>query len=165
MNGMRVAAVTVNGTGALDSPFTTTMTSPLVAPVGSATTIKVSLHDMIVVTNIPLKVTVLVPCVFPKPRPTRLTNDPTDPADGDTELTTSVKSVVLQLVKWARESPEVDVANNMTPASETLYFTPEIVTADCPAKIVPVTVPDKNPEPTKTVNRMCVSTKTGLKTS
>jgi hypothetical protein len=59
----------------------------------------------------------------------------------------AVKVVVNPFRKCARESPEVEVAMNETPASTLLYTTPVIVAVCVPAKITPVVTPDKAPVP------------------
>jgi len=53
-----------------------------VAPVGTVATILVVVQ-LVVVAVVPLNVTVLVPCVAPKPEPVIVTDDPTAPDVGD----------------------------------------------------------------------------------
>jgi len=61
---------------------TVTTTFPVVAPLGTGTTILVSLQ-LVGVANVPLKVTVLDPCVAPKPTPVIVTGVPGKPLAGD----------------------------------------------------------------------------------
>jgi hypothetical protein len=77
--------VTVKLTPLLACPPTVTTTLPVVAPVGTAATILVALQ-FAGVAVVPLKVTVLVPCVDPKFAPLIVTAVPTGPDPGDTPL-------------------------------------------------------------------------------
>lgn len=74
-------ATTVNETPLLDAPPTVTTTLPLVAPLGTAATIALSLHEMALAV-VPLNLTVLVPCVLPKLTPLIAIESPTAPEDG-----------------------------------------------------------------------------------
>jgi hypothetical protein len=76
------AVITVKAAPVLDTPFTVTTTLPVVAPVGTAATICVLLQLAIDVAVVPLKLTVLVPCVAPKFAPAIVTEEPTSPAVG-----------------------------------------------------------------------------------
>lgn len=60
----------------LETPPTDTMTGPVVVPAGIGTVIAVRVQ-FDGVTAIPLKVTVLAPCIAPKPYPLMLTDWPT----------------------------------------------------------------------------------------
>jgi hypothetical protein len=76
---LRVAAVTtINGAPLLATLETVTTTLPVVAPLGTAATICV-LPQLVGVALVPLKVTVLVPCVLPKFMPDMVTVFPTAP--------------------------------------------------------------------------------------
>src|SRR5215472_4589427 len=57
-------------------PFTVTTTLPVVAPAGTMTTMLVALQLLAVPADVPLKVTALVPCVFPKFVPVIVTEAP-----------------------------------------------------------------------------------------
>jgi hypothetical protein len=70
-------AATVNVTPLLATPLAVTTTLPVVAPVGTATTIDVLLQLVIEVATIPLNVT--VPCVVPKFVPVIVTGVPVLP--------------------------------------------------------------------------------------
>jgi hypothetical protein len=61
---------------------TFTITSPVVAPLGTITTTLVSLQ-LVGVVPVPLKLTVLDPCVVPKSLPLMVTAVPTTPEFGD----------------------------------------------------------------------------------
>jgi hypothetical protein len=73
---------TVNVTGLLGAPPAVTTTGPLPAPAGTGTTILVPLQ-LVGVAGIPLKVTVLEPCVVPKFDPVIVTEVPGYPDVGD----------------------------------------------------------------------------------
>src|SRR5271157_2561656 len=74
-------AVTVKFTPLLATPPTVTMTLPVVAPLGTGTVILVPLQ-LVGVPEVPLNVTVLVPCVAPKFVPVIVTEVPTVPDVG-----------------------------------------------------------------------------------
>ena len=76
-----IAGVTVNSTPPLVSPPTVTTTSPVVAPAGTATVIEVSLQ-LVAVADVPLKLTVLVPCEAPKLVPLISIDVPSGPESG-----------------------------------------------------------------------------------
>jgi hypothetical protein len=73
---------TVKLTPLLAAPPTVTTTFPVVAPLGTATAMFVALQ-LVGVAGVPLKATVLVPCVPPKFVPAIVTEAPTSP---DVEL-------------------------------------------------------------------------------
>ena len=75
------ADVTVKLTPLLATPPTATTTFPVVAPVGTVTTMLVALQ-LVGVATVPLNVTVLVPCVAPKFVPVIVTEVPTVPEFG-----------------------------------------------------------------------------------
>ena len=62
-------------------PPTVTTTEPVVAPLGTGTTMLAALQ-LVGVAAVPLNVTVLVPCVAPKFAPAIVTAVPTAPDDG-----------------------------------------------------------------------------------
>jgi hypothetical protein len=74
---------TVKDSPLLDDPLTVTTTLPVVAPVGTPSTIDVVLQLVIVVAVVPLNFTVLVPCGEPKLFPVIVTEAPTAPEVGD----------------------------------------------------------------------------------
>ena len=74
---------TVKLTPLLATPPTVTTTLPVVAPVGTGTTMLVALQ-LVGVAAIPLNFTVLVPCVAPKFAPVIVTDVPTNPDVGFT---------------------------------------------------------------------------------
>jgi hypothetical protein len=75
---------TVNEEPLLAKPPTVTTMFPVAAPAGTVATIDVVLQLVIVVATVPLRVTVLVPCVKPKFAPVIVTDAPTAPDVGDT---------------------------------------------------------------------------------
>lgn len=77
------ATATVNGEPLLASPSIVTTTLPVVAPVGTAATIEFAVQVEIDVAVEPLNVTVLGPCVEPKPIPVITTEAAIAPADGE----------------------------------------------------------------------------------
>jgi len=76
--------VTVKMAPLLETPptDTTTLPLPIVAPVGTDITMLVPLQ-LVGDTSVPLKVTVLVPCVVPKFAPAMVTKVPTGPDHGE----------------------------------------------------------------------------------
>src|SRR5437879_9844352 len=79
---MMEMTVTVNSAPLLGTPPTVTITLPVVAPVGTETMMLVLLQ-LVGVAVVPLKRTVLVPCVAPKFAPVIVTAVPTGPEVGD----------------------------------------------------------------------------------
>jgi len=77
------ASTTINEGALLANPPTVTVTFPVVAPVGTVATIEVAPQLVVVVAAVPLKVTVLVPWLEPKPIPAIVTDAPTVPDVGD----------------------------------------------------------------------------------
>jgi len=77
------AATTVKLTPLLALPPTVTTTLPVVAPVGTVSTIEVALQLVIAVAAVVLNFTVLVPWVEPKFVPVIVTDAPTAPVVGD----------------------------------------------------------------------------------
>ena len=75
--------VTVNKTPLLARPLAVTTTLPVLAPVGTVTVMLESLQLVGVAALIPLKTTVLLPWVAPKPLPLMVTAVPAGPAAGD----------------------------------------------------------------------------------
>src|SRR5258708_7130974 len=73
---------TANDTLLLASPCTATVTLPVLAPAGSGTMI-CELLQLVGVPTVPLKETVLVPCVAPKLDPVITTEVPAAPEVGD----------------------------------------------------------------------------------
>jgi hypothetical protein len=74
--------VTVKVTPPLATPFTVTVTGPVVAPFGTAATMLDALQ-LVGVATVPLKRTVLEPCVAPKFAPLIVTEVPTEPEVGE----------------------------------------------------------------------------------
>jgi hypothetical protein len=77
----------------LTTPATTTVTGPLVAPAGT-TAVMVDALQLATDATVPLKRTVLEPCVLPKPVPVIVIVLPTPPDVGFTELTIGCVSTV-----------------------------------------------------------------------
>src|SRR5262249_12105999 len=77
--------VTANGTPLLATPPTITSTGPVDAPTGTGTTMLVA-DQLVGVAVVPLNVTVLVPCVAPKWVPAIVTDVPTGPLLGVSEV-------------------------------------------------------------------------------
>jgi hypothetical protein len=78
------AGTTVNDTPLLFTPLAFTTTLPVVAPVGTVTTIDVAVQLLIVAAAVPLKLTDPVPWVEPKFDPVIVAEAPTAPEVGDT---------------------------------------------------------------------------------
>jgi hypothetical protein len=79
--GAVVSGVTVKAMPLLAAPPTVTTTLPVVAPLGTGTTILLALQ-LVGTAVIPLNLTVLVPCVAPKFAPAIVTEAPTSPDVG-----------------------------------------------------------------------------------
>src|SRR6185436_18372171 len=79
------AGVTANGEPLLATPAVTT-TSPVVAPTGITATIDVALQLVMEVARVPLNVTLLEFCVAPKLVPVIVTELPTGPDVGDSDV-------------------------------------------------------------------------------
>jgi hypothetical protein len=77
----------------LATPFTVTTTFPVVAPVGTGTTIE-PVPQVVGVAVVPLNFTVLVPCVEPKFAPEIVTDVPTAPDVGDKVVRLGVGNTV-----------------------------------------------------------------------
>jgi hypothetical protein len=88
------AATIVKLTPLLFTPLAFTTAFPVVAPVGTVTTIEVALQLVIAVAVVVLNFTVLVPCVEPKPVPVIVTDAPTAPVVGDRLVMLGVGSTV-----------------------------------------------------------------------
>jgi|SRR6266571_5018306 len=82
MLAMFGVGITVNATPLLATPPTVTTTLPVVAPLGTRTAMLVLLQ-LVGVAAVPLKVTVLVPCVAPKLVPVIVTALPTGAEVGE----------------------------------------------------------------------------------
>lgn len=65
----------------LATPDTVTTTFPVVAPVGTFATMLLA-PQLVIVAVVPLNLTVLLPCVDPKPDPAMVTEAPTAPEVG-----------------------------------------------------------------------------------
>jgi hypothetical protein len=96
--------LTVKVTLLLATPPTVTTTAPVVAPVGTGTTMLPAVQEVGVAT-VPLTRTLLVPCVDPKFVPLIVTGVPTDPDVGDrfemfgvgvTSVTVQVKVLLFE---------------------------------------------------------------------
>jgi hypothetical protein len=84
---------TVKETPALDTPFTVTTIEPVVAALGTGTTIDDAVHELGVAV-VPLNATVLVPWVEPKFIPVIVIEAPTGPEPGDRLAMLGVGSTV-----------------------------------------------------------------------
>jgi len=91
-----VGRVTVNGSVLLARLLTVTTTFPVVAPAGTGTTMLVA-DQLVGVALVPLNVTVLVPLVAPKLVPAIVTEVPTSPLAGvsDVSVGRTVKVIAL----------------------------------------------------------------------
>src|SRR5688572_2955119 len=85
-HGERRPVATAKLTPVLTIPATVTVTTPVVAPLGTEATIRVALQ-LLGVATLPLNRTVLVPCVAPKFAPLIVTAVPTLPDVGDRLVT------------------------------------------------------------------------------
>jgi hypothetical protein len=94
-----MAGITPKGIPVLVWPFTVTVMFPVVAPLGTGTTILVALQADGELT-MPLKLTVLVPCVAPKLDPEMVTDVPTVPEVGETLLRIGGREKGTPLLTW-----------------------------------------------------------------
>jgi len=97
----------VNAEPLLATPLTVTTTLPVVAPDGTTVTIDVLLQLLIEVAVVPLKVTVLVPCVEPKFVPVIVTEEPTAPEVGD-------KLVIVGVARTVNAEPPLATPPTVT---------------------------------------------------
>src|SRR5579859_1104765 len=101
---MEGLAVTVNEAVVFDPPtVTVTVAEPVATPAGTGTAMRVSLQ-FVGFAEIPLNVTVLVPCGEPKPVPEICTEVPTGPLfgfNGDVMLGRTVKFTLLLATPFA----------------------------------------------------------------
>src|ERR1700674_4533109 len=100
------AVVTVKLTPVLATPPTVTTTFPVVAPLGTGTTMLVELQ-LVVVATVPLNVTVLVPCVDPKFVPVIVTEIPTGPEFGLRLVMVGAEEVTVKLTPVLATPPTV----------------------------------------------------------
>jgi len=142
---------TVNDTPALETPLTVTTTLPVVAPLGTGATMLVALQ-LVGVAEIPLNVSVLVPCVEAKFVPVIVTDVPTAPNVGDKLVMLGVGRTV-KLTPLLAAPPTVTttlpvVAAENTIATIELAFQLTIVVANVPLKetaLVPCDEPKYDP--------------------
>jgi hypothetical protein len=95
MTGLIMVNVTPDG---LEMEFTVTMTGPVPAGVALDTLATICVLFQLVTedASVPLKVTVLVPCVLPKFEPVIVTAVPVPPKFGDTPVTKGVDPTVTE---------------------------------------------------------------------
>ena len=94
-----MAGITPKGIPVLVWPFTVTVMFPVVAPPGTGVTTLVALQLDGELT-MPLKLTVLVPCVAPKLDPEMVTDVPTGPEAGETLLRIGGRKKRTPLLTW-----------------------------------------------------------------
>src|SRR5207253_1212291 len=93
-NDVSVAVgTTVKATPLLAAPPAVTVTFPVVAPLGTGTTMLVVDHE-VGVASVPLNVTVLAPWVAPKLFPVIVTAAPTPPVAGVSDVRVAVGTTV-----------------------------------------------------------------------
>ena len=100
------ATVTVKLVPPLAKPPTVTTTLPVVAPVGTFTTMLVALQLVAVPALVPLNVTVLDPWLAPKFAPVIVTGVPTGPDVGDTPVTLGA-TITVKLTPLLARPPTV----------------------------------------------------------
>src|SRR6266404_4301995 len=100
-----VAGRTEKFTALLAAPPTVTSTFPVVVPGGTGTTMLVALQ-LVGVPDVPLKVTVLVPCVVPKFAPAIVTDVPTAPDVGFKLVMLGADEVTVKLTPLLMSSAE-----------------------------------------------------------
>ena len=97
------AGTTVNETPLLATLFTVTTTLPVVAPLGTGVTMELALQ-LLGVAVVPLNLTVLVPCVEPKPLPLIVIDAPTAPEFGER---VTIFGVTVNLTPLLADPPTV----------------------------------------------------------
>ena len=100
------AAATVNAAPLLASPDVVTTTFPVVAPFGTGVMMLVELQ-LVGTATIPLKVTMLEPCVAPKLVPVIVTEVPIDPEVGDRLVMLGAGVVTVKLTPVLDAPPTV----------------------------------------------------------
>src|SRR5207249_3905906 len=98
--------ITVKLTPLLATPPTVTTTFPVVAPLGTGTTIPVALQ-LVGVAAVPLNFTLLVPCVAPKFAPAIVTDVPTNPDAGFKLVMLGAGTVTVKLTPLLAAPPTV----------------------------------------------------------
>jgi hypothetical protein len=93
-----IAGATVNSDPLLETPPTLTTTFPVSAPLGTFTTMLVSLQ-LVGVPGKLLKVTVLVPCVAPKPTPAIVTGVLIGAVDGVSDVNCAAANAWIEHAK------------------------------------------------------------------
>jgi len=99
-------AVIAKFTPLLATPPTVTTTLPVVAPVGTGTTMLVALQ-LVGVAVVPLNCTVLVPCVAPKFAPAIVTDVPTSPDVGFRLVMLGAGAVIAKFTPLLATPPTV----------------------------------------------------------
>src|SRR5579864_5673712 len=130
-------AVTVKFTPLLATPPTVTTTLPVVAPAGTLTPMLVALQLLAIPADIPLNVTVLVPCVEPKFVPVMVTVVPATPDAGFKPLMLAGGSVTVKLTPLLGTPPTVTTTLPVVAPAGTL--TPMLVALQLLA--VPAEIP------------------------
>jgi hypothetical protein len=98
--------VTVKLAPLLATPPAVTTTLPVVAPAGTGTTMLVALQ-VVVIADVPLNLTVLVPCVAPKFAPVIVTEVPTNPDVGFRLVTLGPGTVTVKFTPLLATPPIV----------------------------------------------------------
>jgi hypothetical protein len=129
---------TLNIVPLLCTPPAVTTTLPVVAPLGTVTTMRHA-PQLVTFAVVPLKATVLVPCVAPKFVPVILTVVPTAPEDGDKSVTLGVIGTVkatrllLPPFVWTSTLPVVAAAGTGTTICVALQL---VGVATAPLKVI-----------------------------
>lgn len=106
--------LTVNVTPLLAAPFTVTTTFPVLAPDGTGTLI-VPERQLVGVPGVPLKVTVLLPWLEPKPEPEIVTAVPTAPEVGE-RLEMLGAAAALEVIASRKARRTLPEMTNLEPA-------------------------------------------------
>jgi hypothetical protein len=118
-------AVTAKLTPLLAAPPTVTMTGPVVAVLGTGTTMLVSLQ-LLGVAGVPLNVTVLVSCVAPKFAPATATSVPAGPTCGVRPVRLGAGGVTVKVTPLLGAPPTVTTTGPLVAAigTGTTMFVP-----------------------------------------
>jgi len=115
---LAICGVTVNVTPLLARPAAVTTTGPVVAAEGTVTPMLVAVQLLIFVAAAPLKVT--VPCVEPKLLPAMVTDVPTGPEVGESELIDGAGALTVKVTPLLATPPAVTTTGPVVAAEGTV---------------------------------------------
>ena len=135
------AGTTVKLTPLLATPPTVTTTLPVVAPLGTLAVIEPAAQLATLVADVPLKVTVLVPCGEPNPDPDIVTEAPTAPEDTESPVmfggavTVKVDPLLATPLTVTTTGPDVAPLGTCIPIAPAPQPVPVCVVAGVPLNV------------------------------